>query len=45
MIFTRQSDSIEQFYCVDVIEDYIDDDKDVIMKLTLSFDTLYLQHI
>ena len=43
MIFTRQSDSIEHYICVDVIEDYIDDDKDVIMKL--SFDTLYLQHI
>ena len=27
--------SIIIYICVDVIEDYIDDDKDVIMKLTL----------
>ena len=39
-----KSDSIEHYICVDVIEEYIDDDNDVIMKFTLSFDTLYLQH-
>ena len=30
-----KSDPNEHYICVDVIEDYIDDDKDVIMKLTL----------
>ena len=35
MILTRQSDSKEHYICVDVIEDCINDDKDVIMKLTL----------
>ena len=30
-----KSDSNEHYICVDVIEDCIDDDKDVIMKLTL----------
>ena len=33
--------------CVDVIEDYIDDDKDVIMELTLCIVRylVFLQHI
>ena len=35
MILTRQSDSKEHYIFVDVIEDCINDDKDVIMKLTL----------
>ena len=35
MIFTRQSDPNEHYICVDVIEDYTDDDQDVIMELTL----------
>ena len=30
-----KSNSKEHYICVDVIEDYIDDDKDVTMKLTL----------
>ena len=30
-----KSDYDEHYICVDGIEDYIDDDKDVIMKLTL----------
>ena len=30
-----KSDSNEHYICDDVIEDYIDDDKNVIMKLTL----------
>ena len=30
-----KSDYNEHCICVDVIEDYIDDDKDVILKLTL----------
>ena len=37
MISTRQSDSNEHNISVDVIEDYLDADKDVIMKLTLCF--------
>ena len=30
-----KSDSNEHYICVDAIEDHIDGDKDVIMKLTL----------
>ena len=46
-IYTDRGDYNEHYICVDVIEDCIDDDKDVIMKLTLCIvrDIVFKAHI